>query len=390
MEYFLEVSRIVEGAARGNRRKVAMYVEQLARKLTDAGDEKSARRLLQALEARGVSDLATASLSPDRRMPVDSESRLALADEQWLSPEDEPVVLSGVVENRVREFINFVRAADHLVRDGVGLPASMLILGPPGVGKTALARHIAARLDLPLIVARIDSIISSFLGSTAKNLRILFEHAMDRPCVLFLDELDALAKLRDDPRELGELKRVVVSLLQNIDGLDNKAVLLAATNHSHLLDPAIWRRFSYRLEIGVPDLTARQHLFQLFLREHAAEVQTDLLASASEGLTGADIKEVCWTARRQAIVDGGRTVRIEDLLRNILYFRMGASVDFGTADEDQVRAIHGLDPRVFTCRRIALLFGTSDSTISRRLSQGGIEHGGSGEAASQGHHPARR
>ena len=95
-----------------------------------------------------------------------------------------------------------------------------------------------------MVTARLDGLVSSLLGSTAKNIRKVFDYASKRECILFLDEFDVIAKLRDDKNELGELKRVVNSLLQNIDGFNNDSILIAATNHHELLDPAIWRRFS--------------------------------------------------------------------------------------------------------------------------------------------------
>jgi SpoVK/Ycf46/Vps4 family AAA+-type ATPase len=104
-----------------------------------------------------------------------------------------------------------------------------------------------------------------------------------RPCEFFLDELDALAKLRDDHQELGELKRVVVSLLQNIDSMSERTVLLAATNHEHLLDPAIWRRFAFRLHIDLPDLDARRRVFEKFLGGSPLERSMVLYAKASMG-----------------------------------------------------------------------------------------------------------
>ena len=110
----------------------------------------------------------------------------------------------------------------------------MLMYGPPGTGKSRLARHIAGELGLELYVARLDGLISSFLGSTSKNIRALFDFAAKTPCVLFLDEFDAIAKLRGDTQELGELKRVVNSFIQNLDSLGPQSIVLAATNHEEL------------------------------------------------------------------------------------------------------------------------------------------------------------
>jgi len=101
-------------------------------------------------------------------------------------------------------------------------------------------------------VARLDGLISSYLGSTAKNIRALFDFAAKTPCVLFLDEFDAIAKVRSDAQEMGELKRVVNSFLQNLDTLGRQSIVLAATNHETLLDAAVWRRFTYRLALTLP------------------------------------------------------------------------------------------------------------------------------------------
>src|SRR5579863_3140015 len=129
----------------------------------------------------------------------------------------------------------------------------MLIAGPPGTGKTLLAGHIAAQLNRPLYTVRLDSVISSLLGDTAKNIRSFFDFVPIRGGILFLDEMDAIAKLRDDRQELGELKRVVNTVIQGLDSLDDHAVVIAATNHPQLLDSAIWRRFPYKIELGAPN-----------------------------------------------------------------------------------------------------------------------------------------
>jgi SpoVK/Ycf46/Vps4 family AAA+-type ATPase len=126
-------------------------------------------------------------------------------------------------------------------------------------------------------------LISSYLGSTSKNIRSLLEYAQSEPCVLFLDEFDSIAKARDDRNEIGELKRVVVSLLQNIDNLED-TILIAATNHVHLLDPAIGRRFHYKIELLPPEMTERKKIFLSLLRKFPFEDQEiDSLVSFSEG-----------------------------------------------------------------------------------------------------------
>lgn len=391
MDYLLEIARIIDGAVKGDRAKVTAYVEQLVRKLREAGEAAAADRLAKTLRQTATSEVAPALIAAPPRLPVDHESRLALADEERLAPGDVRIVLDASVEQRVNEFIRFVKAADRLLAHRVGISPSMIIHGPPGVGKTELARFIAAELGLPLITARSDSLISSFLGSTAKNLRMLFDHARNRPCVLFLDELDSLAKLRDDQHELGELKRVVVSLLQNIDALDNQTVLLGATNHHHLLDPAVWRRFAYRIELAPPGVDARAALFRHFLDGRApSEPEMRLLAAVAESLTGADIRRVSETAIRASILDDRPVVATLDILREVVQLRLGRDVDLSHTDPKTVRAVHDLAPGAMTLKWLAALFNSSEPTISRRMNAGGNHARQRDSASDQDRDSARR
>src|ERR1019366_8069185 len=236
---------------------------------------------------------------------------------------------------------------------GVGISPSMLVYGPPGCGKTQLARFIAGELELPLITARMDSLISSYLGSTAKDLRQLFDHASSRPCVLFLDEFDALAKMRDDSHELGELKRVVISLLQNIDALGPDHVLLAATNHDHLLDPAIWRRFKYKMRLMEPDEQARARMWRSFLSDFDSSEIVDLAAEISEGMTGAQIRQVASDCIRAAVLENQSVVKLSNVVRVILAANPKIAQ---TLPDDEVglwKALRSLDRRKFTQSRLA-------------------------------------
>ncbi|MBZ5525887.1 MAG: AAA family ATPase, partial [Acidobacteriia bacterium] len=234
-------------------------------------------------------------------LPVDSESRFPLI-ERVKARTEAPVFLAQAQWDTVNEFLSIAKSYAQADVNGGSTSLSFLLYGPPGTGKSRLARHIAKELGLDLYVARLDGLISSFLGSTSKNIRALFDFAAKTPCVLFLDEFDAIAKLRGDSQELGELKRVVNSFIQNLDTLGSQSIVIAATNHHELLDSAVWRRFSYRLALDFPSAELREKMWEQFispLQFTAREIE--LLADLSEGFSGSDIYEVCVRLHRRRI-----------------------------------------------------------------------------------------
>lgn len=365
MEHLSEILTLVEAAVSGDRRKGAAYAKLLADKLDADGEQKAAERIRRAVRSNAVVPVtASGGVVLQDRLPVDSESRLSLADECMVMPSEVEVFLDEHVQQSVTEFLRYVEASDRLVEEGVGVSPSLLMYGPPGCGKTELGRLIAASLKLPLVTARIDTLISSFLGSTSKNLRMLFDHAASRPCVLFLDEFDAIAKLRDDRQELGELKRVVVSLLQNIDSVQGHTVILAATNHEHLLDPAIWRRFAYRLHIELPQLSSRRAMFSRFLGGRAPERSLERYAKASEGLSGSDIRQICEGARRAAVIDRLNEVPESDVLKRVLLRTAGAD---GLGVPQLLAHAKERSPEVFTHRVLASVFDMSPGNVTHIL-----------------------
>lgn len=160
--------------------------------------------------------------------------------------------LEGFVRSACDELIEEQRRADVLRANGLEPRHRVLLAGPPGNGKTSLAEALAYELALPLLTVRYEAVVTSYLGETAQRLRRLFDFVRTEPCVLFFDEFDALGKERGDIHETGEIKRVVTTLLLQLDDLPSYCVLIGATNHPELLDRATWRRFELRLRLDKP------------------------------------------------------------------------------------------------------------------------------------------
>ena len=272
---------------------------QIAKCLAEQDDIDGAKALQGLLRKRGVPLQASGYAEA---LPRDAGSRLPLVEEgQWPTT---PIMLDGEAGHTISQFIEDAEHIGLLAEKGVSARLGLLLYGPPGTGKTLLAGHIAASLKRPFYIARLDSLISSRLGETAKNIRSIFEFVPARNAVLFLDEMDAIAKLRDDRHELGELKRVVNTVLQGLDSLTDDVVTIGATNHPHLLDPAIWRRFPYKAELGLPNEDVRRSLWRHFLFQDAETRKegVHLLARVSEGLNGADIENIALAVRRRSIL----------------------------------------------------------------------------------------
>ena len=205
----------------------------------------------------------------------------------------------------VAELIEEQRRADLLRSYGIEPRNRLLLSGPPGNGKTSVAEAIASELMLPFYVIRYEGVVSSFLGETAARLDSAFEFARTRRCVLFFDELDTIAKERSDEHETGEIKRVVSTLLLQIDQLPPHVVLVGATNHSELLDRAAWRRFQIRAELTTPSRAQATR----FLERLTARMGGDLgftprtLADKLTGASYAELEEFALDIRRRAVLE---------------------------------------------------------------------------------------
>lgn len=380
--YINELFRIVNGALRLDVDKVRNYTAFLADKLEKEGDLALAERLRTMLKENDH-QLRPAEAAFSKSLPVDSESRFPLLERVNLKAlRDPPLLLAQNQWDTLNEFLSVAKSHAQIEAQDIAGSLSFLMYGPPGTGKSRMARHIAEELGLDLYVARLDGLISSYLGSTAKNIRALFAFAAKTPCVLFLDEFDAIAKLRGDSQELGELKRVVNSFLQNLDTLGKQSIVLAATNHEMLLDSAVWRRFSYRIELRFAEPEIRAQMWSSFIAPLAlSDREVELLTDLSEGFSGSDIYEACLRMRRRHI-----TTREKPLLKDAFEIVQNLAIGNGEghrfvsslSGQETETAAHTLrerNPKLYSLAALADLFGVSKTTMHRFAMKGGTSDG---------------
>ncbi len=212
-------------------------------------------------------------------------------------------------ENRriIEEFLTILEIKDKFAEHDVPIPNKIVMYGPPGTGKTLTGFFMAQQLNIPLVLVRLDSIIHSHLGETASNVRKIFEYAKASPCVLFLDEFDAIARTRENNDEVKEMARVVNTLLQCLDEFECDSLFMAATNLQEELDHAVWRRFDTKMTYGMPDDTTRHEYIRLLIGDFEHEEHTLLNASSSlKGCSFADMEQIVLKAKRKAIIESSR------------------------------------------------------------------------------------
>jgi len=263
---------------------------------------------------------------------------------------------------------NFVNR-EILIKQKIDTGNKVLLYGKPGTGKTLFANAIAGTLDIPILYVNLDSLISSLLGETGKNIKEVFEFASSTPCVLFLDEFDAIAKQRDDNQELGELKRVVTVLLQKLDQLNTNSLLIAATNHEHLLDKAIWRRFDYQIKLDILDLEYRRQLWEFYLKDKT-NLNCDLYAKLSASFSGALIKQIVDNAKRKLVLTKLTDKHFSKLIIQQILNTASSEYDIKTDDpkreilKNMVITLREMDPKLYTFKYIEELSGIPDATLN--------------------------
>jgi ATPase family associated with various cellular activities (AAA) len=372
-----QVERLRDACAAEHDVEAVAVLERLIRSTAHNSELRPSRLRRSAAATLAPGETLSSKTGP----PVDRETANPLAE---LIPVERLPRTCPIFEPHLAQSISDLLQewahVDALVAAGIPPSRTCLIYGSPGTGKTALALWMAGQLGLPVVLARLDGLISSFLGTTARNVSTLFAFAARYRCLLLLDEFDAIAKQRDDPQEVGEIKRVVNAVLQNLDQRGAAGLTIAVTNHEGLLDPAIWRRFEMQIAVPKPGFEERCAIITRYF-EPAAVSTSDLhfLAWLTEGQSGADLESFVRSLRRHVAI---RHADLHESIDTIVpseidlvdAARRYFSINRGRITQDRFRELTSPEPDFikalldaeFTQTDIGNVLRRSASTISRK------------------------
>ncbi|KER64982.1 AAA family ATPase [Aeromonas hydrophila] len=349
------IARLVEAALVGKLEQVKIIANLLSNEMKSIDPETS--KLLAKLVSSPLRSIPE-RVNPHHinRKSSDGEFILKAPHENFLLDE---LVLSNQNLDIINQVINEHKNTNKLKKFDLEPTKTILFKGPPGVGKTLTAKWLAKEMGLPLKILDLASIMSSLLGKTGNNIKEVFDHASSSPCILLLDEFDALAKKRDDDQDIGELKRLVTVLLQCIDAWPSSSLLIAATNHAELLDQAIWRRFELKLDFFNPsDEQIKEFVFKI-----TNDVQVSELSFLFNGMSYSDIKTEIKNNKKISVLKG------VDLHKQLLTTFMNGKPNLNIDIEEKKKMAFKLISAGMSQRKASELLSISRPTIKKVLEE---------------------
>jgi len=354
---FLQLAKI---ALTGRQQDVQLLLHRASKKFKDI-DPKLTDGLIGLLQ-ESPTKAAPLRKHLESPLPVDLDSRLQLLRIEKDSLDHEPILANEIL-NPIQQVLSERKKVNSLLKHGLLPTKSMLFTGPPGVGKTMAAKWVASKLGMPLLILDLAAVMSSFLGRTGNNIRHVLDYAKNTECVLLLDELDAIAKRRDDSSEIGELKRLVTVLLQEIDDWPSSGLLIAATNHPDLLDPAIWRRFEVVLNFKNPTRKQIEELVAILLKNEIKNPQIwgAILANIFIGKSFSDIERIITLTRKSAAIN---EIPLENKIKDLLVVEDALN----HAEKINLACIL-VNEKILSQRQAQELTGVARDTIRKNLKQ---------------------
>jgi SpoVK/Ycf46/Vps4 family AAA+-type ATPase len=363
------MTKIAEAGLSGDQQRLELVVITAIRALKRHSPEAS--KELGAVLSQYASNSGGLRWKASGPPPADSDEGLSLARVEEVEGAARPVLPTALMQ-RIDQFLKERREPERLLAEGFQPPGSVLLTGDPGTGKTILARWLAQELSLPLVSLDLATSISSFLGKTGFNLRRILDYARSRPCVLLLDEFDAVAKRRDDESELGELKRIVNVLLKELEDWPLRSVLIAATNHPGLLDPAVRRRFDLVLDLPLPGPDERLEIMSRAAGRFSEQLPNQFFLALCEildAVSGSDLESLTHAAVRVHLTSGNSLARAFIVeVKDRFAERVG-----GKQSGVLVRALRSTSEGSLSVRELAKLFDKSASTIQHHLKRGRVD-----------------
>ena len=333
---------LVKAGTAGNETAVRATAEAIIAEERAKQHNVLAERLTQAIQSNG-----------SRSRSVGPMSSALLQNRQLIleitpSRQIQDLILTDTVRNATIQLIEEQQRADILRAHGLEPRHRVLLVGAPGTGKTTMAEAIAEAIAVPLFVVRYESMIGSYLGETADRLKRVFDYARTTPCVLFFDEFDAIGKERGDIHETGEIKRVVTSLLMQVDNLPSYTIVIGATNHPELLDRASWRRFQLRLSLPMPTQASIAQYITSFVEcfdDHLG-YEPIYLAKILGKISYAEVEQFCLDIQRRYVLSMGHQA-----LRAIVSDQLAVWKTRANSDDIQAKgAIRGKTTAVVSSR----------------------------------------
>lgn len=289
---------------------------------------------LEGILANGYGGSAIRKIPND--VPIDKERGLPLLQIESSEIGWERIVLNSELEKLLNSVVNEFRKREVFKSFGTKAKQKILFFGPPGCGKTLTSRVLAGVLGLPLVYIRFDSVVSSYLGETAANLRKIFDYIQRGNWVVLFDEFDAIGKSRNNTFEHGELKRVVNSLLQLMDGFTGDSLLIAATNYESLLDYALWRRFDEICYFPYPNFNERVRIVEYFLSGFRHKnIDIKKFTKRLNKMSGGDIERVCLEAIKNSIMTAKEGIEMDDLVLGLSRQRKRMSFSIPRQNKDE-------------------------------------------------------